>query len=581
MRGSQPWRLILPLLIALVGVLPVVAAPATNEMTGIIHVVHGDPVSPDPRGIGSAQEHIDVFSLVDAKHVSHQLELTPEQASSVSEGMAVTISVPSSADEKKPLPVEAVAIVSHPVVQEIQPQSGNQKRVNLLCAFPDVGIPGRGPSYFSEAMQFAYPQLGAFWRGLGIDISGSDTLFKWVILPLNRADYLQPPTADPPHYVIPRFDLIERDCVAAALPFIGFERYQGINFVLGGDIGCCFWGGRGLQVTASDGVTRSYGYTLSDATNWAWLALMRHEMGHSMPTSNNSGRDGLAHESSSIVDPPGPGNIVDTMSKPAFNCNPPNDPKWGCAGQGTTMPQLARLGSALTAQRRVISSSEIGSFDINLDYLYETSGTNAVQVQIDSNFSVNIEARRGCKDNPDKGLCGAVDGVAVMETKEILDKNDPRGFQDLLQVWNAKGPAFQNFIGQKGDELTVRNVTVKVLGTTSTGLIVHVVNRGPMALYAFTVPFETWLVANDAPAGFMAPDSLGVFVQVDRQTPVVVVLTRLSNTAVGQIIWTGPLPSQKGSHVYSVVGQVFGLDVPSNSNTIYLAGSVFLPKIEN
>nr|BAL55180.1 hypothetical protein HGMM_F23G10C33 [uncultured Acetothermia bacterium]BAL60221.1 hypothetical protein HGMM_OP4C857 [Candidatus Acetothermum autotrophicum] len=261
----------------------------------------------------------------------------------------------------------------------IEPISGPQPWVNLLCKFSDVSAEPQPLSYFTGLMGNTYPGLDHYWREVSynnINIVGSASQ-NWKTLPHDRAYYGATGSGTSANLTA-----LFNDCTAIHDADVYFPNFVGINLMFNDLLDCCAWGGS--RTATLDGVNKTYRVTWEPPWGYQNQGVMAHEMGHGWGWPHSSGAYGATYDSR-----------WDVMSD-IWNTCPPTDPTYGCVGQGT-ISYHKDLGAWIPSARKFVPTLNTVT-TIEIDRLNQPgSSTNYLMARIPipgSSQFYTVEARR-------------------------------------------------------------------------------------------------------------------------------------------------------------------------------------------
>jgi M6 family metalloprotease-like protein len=265
------------------------------------------------------------------------------------------------------------------VTAGVEPISGSQPWVNLLCKFSDVSAEPQPLSYFDGLMGNTPPELDHYWREVSynnINIVGSASQ-NWKTLPQPRSYYMTSSSID--------LDALFNDCTAIHDADVYFPNFVGINLMFNATLDgpCnCAWGGS--WTATLDGVTKTYRVTWEPPWGYGNQGVMAHEMGHGWGWPHSSGAYGATYDSN-----------WDVMSDLWHTC-PPYDPTYGCVGQGTISYHKDLAAWIPSARKFVPPLNSVTTIEI--DRLNQPgSSTNYLMARIPipgSSQFYTVEARR-------------------------------------------------------------------------------------------------------------------------------------------------------------------------------------------
>ncbi len=265
------------------------------------------------------------------------------------------------------------------VMAGIEPISGPQPWVNLLCKFADIPSEPKPLSYFNGLMSNTYPGLDHYWREVSyntVNLVGSASQ-NWKTLPNPRSFYVTSTSVN--------LAALFNDCTAIHDADVYFPSFVGINLMFNATLDgpCnCAWGGS--RTATLDGVTKVYRVTWEPPWGYGNQGVMAHEMGHGWGWPHSSGPYGATYDSR-----------WDVMSD-IWNTCPPYDPTYGCVGQGTISYHKNLVAWVPSARRFVPTLNTVTTIEI--DRLNQPgSSTNYLMAQIPipgSSQFYTVEARR-------------------------------------------------------------------------------------------------------------------------------------------------------------------------------------------
>jgi hypothetical protein len=265
------------------------------------------------------------------------------------------------------------------VTAGVEPISGPQPWVNLLCKFSDVSAEPKPLSYFDGLMGNTPPGLDHYWREVSynnINIVGSASQ-NWKTLPHDRAYYGATGSGTSAN-----LEALFNDCTAIHDADVYFPNFVGINLMFNDLLDCCAWGGSWYATL--DGVTKTYRVTWEPPWGYGNQGVMAHEMGHGWGWPHSSGAYGATYDSN-----------WDVMSDLWHTC-PPYDPTYGCVGQGTISYHKDLAAWIPSARKFVPPLNSVTTIEI--DRLNQPgSSTNYLMARIPipgSSQFYTVEARR-------------------------------------------------------------------------------------------------------------------------------------------------------------------------------------------
>lgn len=210
--------------------------------------------------------------------------------------------------------IEAIASAADQTAPALA--NGPQPWVSIMCKFSGNGSEPRDLSYFKNMYSSSYPGLDHYWREASYNranVSNSNA-YGWYQLPQPRSAYIEGGRLN--------FNLITKDCTAAADDDVFFPGYVGINFMFNDDLDGYAWGGSNFLTI--DGQSKSYRVTWDPPWAYRSITVIAHEMGHGFGMPHSSGNYGKTYD-----------NAWDVMSDAWSNCSNLTDPTYGCLGQHT------------------------------------------------------------------------------------------------------------------------------------------------------------------------------------------------------------------------------------------------------
>lgn len=280
-------------------------------LEGWFHIIWYD----GPPGSGIQGE---IYVLIDDQGREYQLQLDLKLTEPFGGVLALNHKRVKVVVEFGPLggPARVLSIQLAPgMTAGVEPITGPQPWVNLLCKFSDIAAEPRALSYFTGLMSNTYPGLDHYWREVSynnINLVGSASQ-NWKTLPQPKSYYVTDTSVN--------LTALFNDCTAVHDADVYFPNFVGINLMLNDNLGCCAWGGS--RTATLDGVTKTYRVTWEPPWGYGNQGVMAHEMGHGWGWPHSSGPYGATYDSR-----------WDVMSNIWDSC-PPEDPTYGCVGQGT------------------------------------------------------------------------------------------------------------------------------------------------------------------------------------------------------------------------------------------------------
>lgn len=357
---------------------PVTAQQATLE--GWFHIIWYDGA----QGSGIKGE---IYVLIDDQEQEHRLQLDVKLVEPFGGVLALNRRrvrvVVEHAPGALPLGQEPVRVLSIQLgasqVAAERAITGPQPWVNLLCKFSDVATEPKDLSYFAGLMGNSYPGLDHYWREVSynnINIVGSASQ-NWKTLPQPRSYYGATGSGTSADLTA-----LFNDCTAVHDADVYFPDFVGINLIFNDLLDCCAWGGS--RTATLDGVTKNYRVTWEPPWGYGNQGVMAHEMGHGWGWPHSSGPYGNTYDSR-----------WDVMSDIWDSC-PPQDPTYGCVGQGT-ISYHKDLGAWVPSARKFVPTLNTVT-TIEIDRLNQPgSSTNYLMAQIPipaSSRFYTVEARR-------------------------------------------------------------------------------------------------------------------------------------------------------------------------------------------
>ena len=445
MQTLNPIKKLLPIfaLAFAAGLCPIVAtaqlAP-TQTVSGIIGVIHGDPVD------ASSPPTLE-FYVVDEGDPNRWTALTLDETQirdagglQALTGQRVTVTGTPLADatssESLGLRVESLAIAPA-APAAAGPVSGNKRVLTIMCKFADIVAEPRDTWYFDALIADTYPGLSHYWgenSGNMVNLRGSFST-GWFTLPRPRAAYLiHTPGARHP-YKSDR-ELLKADCRGLA-ESAGLDpsRFAVLNMMFNAELdGYRVWGGK-------DPVT-GQGFT--------WIggrydqATVAHEMGHAFGLYH-AGHAGFYVVTWDVMDPKYHGFRDHEI--------------FGSLGLHLNAYHKDVLGWIPSAQKFTLPAGSTHTVTLERSALPFTTNYRMIKIPTTSGRFYTVEARQ--KIGYDKG-----DGVIVYEVDPFRENMPSR------QVAATDGTALKP--GQIFESPAADGVTVKVDSATNSGFVVTV-----------------------------------------------------------------------------------------------------------
>ncbi len=355
---------------------PGTAQQATVE--GWFHIIWYD----GPQGSGIKGE---IYVLIDDQGQEYRLQLDLKLTEPFGGVLALNRKRVRVVVEQGPVRVLSIQL-GEGVTAGVESITGSQPWVNLLCKFSDVSAEPKALSYFTGLMSNTYPGLDHYWREVSynnINIVGSASQ-NWKTLPNPRSFYVYDKNSDGDTDDPGEADLtpLFNDCTAIHDADVYFPNFVGINLMFNDLLDCCAWGGS--RTATLDGVTKNYRVTWEPPWGYENHGVMAHEMGHGWGWPHSSGPYGATYDSR-----------WDVMSD-IWNSCPPEDPTYGCVGQGT-ISYHKDLGAWVPSARKFVPPLNTVT-TIEIDRLNQPgSSTNYLMARIPipaSSQFYTVEARR-------------------------------------------------------------------------------------------------------------------------------------------------------------------------------------------
>jgi len=273
------------------------AQQATVE--GWFHIVWYD----GPPGSGIKGE---IYVLIDDQGQEYRLQLDLKLTEPFGGVLAlnrkrvklIVERAPGPLGQQEPLRVLSIQLGAGEIAG-VEPITGPQPWVNLLCKFSDVPAEPRDLSYFNGLMGNTPPGLDHYWRELSfnnINIVGS-TSQNWRTLPQPRSYYVYDRNGDGDTNDPYEADLTRlfNDCTAIHDSDVYFPNFVGINLMFNALLDCCAYGGS--RTATLDGVTKNYRVTWEPPWGYENQGVLAHEMGHGWGWPHSSGAYGATYDS--------------------------------------------------------------------------------------------------------------------------------------------------------------------------------------------------------------------------------------------------------------------------------------------
>jgi hypothetical protein len=348
-------------------------------LEGWFHIIWYD----GPPGSGIQGE---IYALIDDQGQEYRLQLDLKLTEPFGGVLAlnrkrvklIVEQAPGPLGQQEPVRVLSIELGAG-VTAGVEPISGPQPWVNLLCKFSDVSAEPKPLSYFDGLMGNTPPGLDHYWREVSynnINIVGSASQ-NWKTLPHDRAYYGATGSGTSANLTA-----LFNDCTAIHDADVYFPNFVGINLMFNDLLDCCAWGGS--RTATLDGVTKNYRVTWEPPWGYGNQGVMAHEMGHGWGWPHSSGPYGATYDSR-----------WDVMSD-LWNTCPPTDPTYGCVGQGT-ISYHKDLGAWIPSARKFVPPLNSVT-TIEIDRLNQPgSSTNYLMARIPipgSSQFYTVEARR-------------------------------------------------------------------------------------------------------------------------------------------------------------------------------------------
>lgn len=351
------------------------------------------------------------------------------------------------------------------------PILGNVKWLTIACKFADVADEPEPMSFFQSMYAATYPGLDHYWREVSndhINLAGSQAI-GWYTLPRNMNGYLFPNG-------YPDYDLLMRDCYAAADADVYFPDYGGLMSVFNSSVGRS---GCSRGSIVQEGQPREYANCAIFPQYGRYpLVVIQHEMGHGYNLRHSFAQDQAY------------GNRWDVMSLAGYNCAAATDPVYGCVGQGIIAAARDQLGW-IPAARRFVAAAGQGApatytVDLartlrppaNADYLIAIIPING-----STTHYYTVEARR------------PVGYDAILPAGVVFHEIGGVPFSLKLMGDYGQGPDFTGDVWLPGETFVAPEggITVSVDSADSDGYRVTITNGLPMATVTLTPSADTYV----------------------------------------------------------------------------------------
>lgn len=354
-------------------------------LEGWFHIIWYD----GPQGSGIKGE---IYVLIDDQGQEYRLQLDLKLTEPFGGVLALNYKRVKIVVEQAPGPLgqEPVRVLSiqlgEGVMAGVEPITGSQPWINLLCKFSDVATEPKPLSYFTGLMGNTYPGLDHYWREVSynnINIVGSASQ-NWKTLPNPRSVYVSDRNGDGDTNDSGEADLTRlfNDCTAIHDVDVYFPNFVGINLMFNDLLDCCAWGGS--RTATLDGVTKNYRVTWEPPWGYSNQQVLAHEMGHGFGLPHSSGPYNDTYDS-----------LWDVMSG-GGTCSPPHS-TYGCIAPHTISHHKDMLGWIPSARKFVPPLNS--STTITIERLAQpVSSTNYLMAQIPIGSSTTrfytVEVRR-------------------------------------------------------------------------------------------------------------------------------------------------------------------------------------------
>lgn len=435
-----------------------------ETLSGTLHIVWGDPRP------NSDLETKPGFVLDDGRGPSEELLLDDQVAKPLGGPLALNgerVVVEGTRVEEDHVRVESIRLASPEgpsasASEGPDPVTGSQPWVTIGCRFGDsTGVTPRPQSWFQTQMGGTEPGFDHFWRELSynsMNLAGSQAV-AWYNLPQPRSFYLSDPQTHFSGHTL-NWDLIARDCTAAADADVFFPNFKGINMMFNQDLDCCAWGGGGTLTR--DGQTKSYSMTWMPPWGYNNHSILAQEMGHGFGLPHSSGPYSQTYDSK-----------WDPMSS-GGTCSPAHA-TYGCLGDHTIAFHKDMQGWMPASRKYVAASNSDQTITLErLGMPATTSGYLMAQIPIagSSTQFYTVEARRLAGYDS----LGPIPGEAVVIHKvnttledrnaQVVDPDNNGNANDAGAMWLPE----ETFTD------SANGIAVQVTGSTTTGYTVRVQN---------------------------------------------------------------------------------------------------------